>query len=136
MGRRSRPTPRTIRSISPRLHGCPRPAGASWVTARKMPRCRRSAPRPSCPPPSGASRPRHWHTESLLASGVRTYMVVPMSVGSELIGAVSFGGASSAFSADQVSIAQELAAQLAIALAQARLLERVQRQAEELERRV
>ena len=83
-----------------------------------------------------ASLPRDSHTEALLASGVHTYMVVPMIVGSELIGAVSFGGASSAFSADQVSIAQEVAAQLAIALAQARLLERVQRQAEELERRV
>src|SRR3989449_2301170 len=83
-----------------------------------------------------ASLPRDSHTEALLASGIHTYMVVPMIVGSELIGAVSFGGASSAFSADQVSIAQEVAAQLAIALAQARLLERVQRQAEELERRV
>src|SRR3989475_7236793 len=83
-----------------------------------------------------ASLPRDSHTEALLASGIHTYMVVPMIVGSELIGAVSFGGASSAFSADQVSIAQEVAAQLAIALAQARLLQRVQRQAEELEQRV
>jgi signal transduction histidine kinase/CheY-like chemotaxis protein len=83
-----------------------------------------------------ASLPHDSHAEALLASGVRTYMVVPMIVGSELIGAVSFGGASSEFSADQVGIAQEVAAQLAIALAQARLLERVQRQAEELEQRV
>ena len=83
-----------------------------------------------------ASLPRDSHAEALLASGVRTYMVVPMIVGSELIGAVSFGGVSSEFSADQVGIAQEGAAQLAIALAQARLLERVQRQAEELEQRV
>jgi signal transduction histidine kinase/ActR/RegA family two-component response regulator len=63
-------------------------------------------------------------------------MVVPMIVGTELIGAVSFGGAPSAFSTEQISIAQEVAAQLAIALEHARLLERVQRQAEELERRV
>src|SRR2546425_4006339 len=83
-----------------------------------------------------ASLPRDLNTEALLASGVHTYMVVPMIVGSELIGAVSFGGVSSEFSADQVGIAQEGAAQLAIALAQARLLERVQRQAEELEQRV
>jgi signal transduction histidine kinase/ActR/RegA family two-component response regulator len=83
-----------------------------------------------------ASLPRDSHAEALLASGVHTYMVVPMIVGSELIGAVSFGGAPSAFSAEQVSIAQEVAAQLAIALVQARLLERVQRQAEELEQRV
>src|SRR6267378_778132 len=52
-----------------------------------------------------ASLPRDSHTEALLASGVHTYMVVPMIVGSELIGAVSFGGAPSAFSAEQVSIA-------------------------------
>jgi len=83
-----------------------------------------------------ASLPRDSHTEALLASGVHTYMVVPMIVGSELIGAVSFGGAASSFSDDQIGIAQEVAAQLAIALAQARLLERVQRQAEELEQRV
>lgn len=83
-----------------------------------------------------ASLPRDSHTEALLASGVHAYMVVPMIVGSELIGAVSFGGASRTFSDDQISIAQEVAAQLAIALAQARLLERVQHQAEELEQRV
>jgi signal transduction histidine kinase/CheY-like chemotaxis protein len=76
------------------------------------------------------------HTAALLASGVHTYMVVPMIAGSELIGAVSFGGPEGRYSAEQVSIAQEIAAQLAIALVQARLLERVQRQAEELERRV
>ena len=80
--------------------------------------------------------PHDAHTEALLASGVRTYMVVPMIAGGELIGAVSFGGAPSEFSPEQVSIAQEVAAQLAIALEQARLLERVKRQAEELEQRV
>jgi signal transduction histidine kinase/CheY-like chemotaxis protein len=83
-----------------------------------------------------AALPRDSHAEALLASGVHTYMVVPMIVGSELIGAVSFGGAPSEFSAEQISIAQEVAAQLAIALVQARLLERVQRQTEELEQRV
>jgi len=76
------------------------------------------------------------HTAALLASGVHTYMVVPMIAGGELIGGVSFGGPEGRYSAEQVSIAQEVAAQLAIALVQARLLERVQRQAEELERRV
>ena len=83
-----------------------------------------------------ASLPRDLNTEALLASGVHTYMVVPMIVGSQLIGAVSFGGAPSAFSAEQVSIAQEVAAQLAIALAQAQLYERVKRHAEELEQHV
>jgi signal transduction histidine kinase/ActR/RegA family two-component response regulator len=83
-----------------------------------------------------AALPRDSHAEALLASGVHMYMVVPMIAANELIGAVSFGGAPSAFSSEQIGIAQDVAAQLAIALVQARLLERVQRQAEELEQRV
>jgi signal transduction histidine kinase/ActR/RegA family two-component response regulator len=74
--------------------------------------------------------------EALLASGVHVYMVVPMIASGELIGALSFGGAPGPFPAEQVSIAQEAAAQLAIAIAQARLHERVKRQAAELEVRV
>jgi signal transduction histidine kinase len=74
--------------------------------------------------------------DALLASGVHVYMAVPMIAGGELIGALSFGGAPGPFPAEQVSIAQEAAAQFAIAIAQARLYERVQRQAEELESRV
>ena len=74
--------------------------------------------------------------EALLRSGVHTYMVVPMIAGGELIGALSFGGAPGQFPAQQISIAREVAAQLAIALTQARLYERVKRQAEELEQRV
>jgi light-regulated signal transduction histidine kinase (bacteriophytochrome) len=72
----------------------------------------------------------------LLASGVHVYMVMPMIAGGELIGALSFGGAPGPFPAEQVSIAQEAATQLAIAIAQARLHERVKRQAEELDLRV
>jgi PAS domain S-box-containing protein len=83
-----------------------------------------------------ASLPRGPETEALLASGVHVYMVVPMLAGGELIGALSFGGASGEFPPEQVRIAQEAAAQLAIALEQARLHERVKRQAEELEQRV
>ncbi len=75
-------------------------------------------------------------TTALLASDVHTYMVVPMIAGGELIGAVSFGGPRGDFPAEQVDIAREVAAQLAIALAQARLHERVRRQAGELEERV
>ena len=82
------------------------------------------------------SLPASPEAEALLASDVRTYMVVPMIARGELIGSVSFGGAPSDFSAEQISIAQEVAAQLAIVLEQARLHERVTRQAEELERRV
>src|SRR5207237_3035185 len=74
--------------------------------------------------------------DALRASGLSTYMVVPMIVGGELVGGLVFGGASSDFSADQVGIAQDVAAQLAIAIQQARLHERVKRQAEELEQRV
>ena len=83
-----------------------------------------------------AALPRSEAADALLASGVETYMVVPMIAHGELIGAVSFGGAPSAFSEEQVDIAREVAAQMAIALAQARLTERVKRQAEELEQRV
>jgi light-regulated signal transduction histidine kinase (bacteriophytochrome) len=73
---------------------------------------------------------------ALLASGVHVYMVVPMIVGSELIGSVSFGGDQVQFPDEQVSIAREVATQLAIAITQARLHEQVKRQADELEERV
>ncbi len=74
--------------------------------------------------------------EALLASGVHIYMVMPMIARGELIGAVSFGGETATFPAEQMSIAREVATQLAIAMMQARLYERVKRQAEELEVRV
>jgi signal transduction histidine kinase/DNA-binding response OmpR family regulator len=74
--------------------------------------------------------------DALLASGVQVYMAVPMIAGGELIGALSFGGAPGPFLPEQVSIAQEAAMQFAIAIAQARLHERVTHQAEDLERRV
>ena len=74
-------------------------------------------------------------TEALLASGVHVYMMVPMIVGGELIGSVSFGGDQANFPEEQVSIAREAATQLAIAIAQARLHERLERQAAELDQR-
>ena len=80
--------------------------------------------------PPGAER------EALLASDVHVYMVMPMVAGGELIGALSFGARESDFPPEQLAIAQEVATQLAIAIAQARLHERVRRHAEELERRV
>ncbi len=82
------------------------------------------------------SLPPSPEADALLGSGVHVYMVVPMIAGGELIGSVSFGGDRIEFPPEQVSIAQEAATQLAIALAQARLHERVKRQAEELEVRV
>src|SRR5207244_7580665 len=69
---------------------------------------------------------------ALLGSGVEVYMVVPMIAGGELIGALSFGGPPGPFPAEQVSIAQEVATQLAIVMAQARLHERLLRQAERM----
>jgi signal transduction histidine kinase/CheY-like chemotaxis protein len=80
--------------------------------------------------------PRSPETSALIASGVHVYMVVPMLVRGELIGSISFGGPRAEFSREQVEIAREAAAQMAIAIAQARLHERVTRQAQELELRV
>ena len=60
--------------------------------------------------------------DDLMRSGVRTYVVVPMiAAGGELIGSVSLGSDQAAFTAEQVGIAQQVAAQLAIAISQARL---------------
>jgi signal transduction histidine kinase len=75
-------------------------------------------------------------TAALLASDVRYYMAVPMIAGGELLGALSFGGPSAAFPKEHVEIVREVAAQLAIALSQARLLARVKGHATELEARV
>lgn len=74
--------------------------------------------------------------DALLASGVHLYMAMPMIAGGDLIGAVSFGGEPEPFTAEQVSIAREVATQLGIAITQARLYARIKRHAEELERRV
>jgi light-regulated signal transduction histidine kinase (bacteriophytochrome) len=59
-----------------------------------------------------------------------------MIAGGELLGALSFGDRSDSFPPEQLNIAQEVATQLAIAIAQARLLERVKGQAAELESKV
>jgi signal transduction histidine kinase len=80
--------------------------------------------------------PQSPEAEALLASGVHVYMVVPMLAHGELIGGLSFGGARGPFPPEQVSIVQEVATQLAIVIAQARLYERVKHYAEELEERV
>jgi diguanylate cyclase (GGDEF)-like protein len=64
--------------------------------------------------------------EALLASDVRWYTVVPMIVGEELIGGLSFGGPSREVSAEQIEIAAEVAAQIAIAIAQSRLSGRLE----------
>jgi signal transduction histidine kinase len=80
--------------------------------------------------------PASAETGALLASGVDAYMVVPMIAGGNLIGALSFGGAEREFPIEKVGIAQEVATQLAIAITQSRLVEKVRKHAEELEARV
>jgi signal transduction histidine kinase len=75
-------------------------------------------------------------SEALLASGVRYYMAVPMIAGGELLGALSFGGPRPVFPAEQLAIVREVAAQLAISIAQAQLLARVREHAAQLEARV
>jgi signal transduction histidine kinase len=71
--------------------------------------------------------------EALLASGVHLYMVVPMIAAGELIGTVSFGGDQAHFPDEQIDIAREVATQLAIALGQARLVERLKASYQELQ---
>lgn len=71
--------------------------------------------------------------DALFASGVHTYAVIPMIAGGDLFGALSFGGPSGSYSSDQISIAQGAAAQFAIVLMQARLHDRLKRQAREFQ---
>jgi PAS domain S-box-containing protein len=73
---------------------------------------------------------------ALLGSGVDVYMVVPMIANGELIGGLSFGRSPGEFNAWEIEIAREVAAQLAIAIAHARLYEQAKRNADELEARV
>ena len=75
-------------------------------------------------------------TEALLASGVLHYSAIPMIADGELLGVLSFGGDTADFSDEQIGIAREAATQIAVLLSQARLRERLERQSEELERRV
>jgi PAS domain S-box-containing protein len=75
-------------------------------------------------------------TTALLASGVDVYMVVPMLARGQLIGGLSFGRSPGEFTTEQIEMACEVAAQLAIAIVQARLYEEAKRHADELESRV
>ena len=73
---------------------------------------------------------------ALLRSGVDVFMVVPMLAKGELIGGLSFGRPPGEFTGEQIEMAREVAAQLAIAITQARLYEAGKRHADELEARV
>ena len=74
--------------------------------------------------------------DALLETGVLYYMAVPMITGDQLLGALSFGGERNEFPEEQIAIAHEVATQLAVAIGNARLYERVRRLNAELEQRV
>jgi len=74
--------------------------------------------------------------QALLASDVHEYLVMPMRAGGELFGGLSFGARAANFSAEQLRVAEEVATQLAIAMLQARLLERLRGHAQHLEEQV
>jgi signal transduction histidine kinase len=83
-----------------------------------------------------AALPPSAEAEALLKSGVHVYMVMPMIAGGTLLGGLSFGGVAREFSPDQIAIAEEVARQMAIVVEHSRLLERITRNAAELEARV
>ena len=69
--------------------------------------------------------------------GVRAYMSVPMFIEDELIGIVNMGAAQKqVYTPEHQHNAREVADQLAISIRQARLMEQVRQQREELEERV
>ena len=74
--------------------------------------------------------------DALLESGINFCMVVPMMLRGRLIGGLSFGGPTREFSADQISIAEEVARQMAIVLDHAQLLKHVRHRTAQLEAHV
>lgn len=70
--------------------------------------------------------------DSLVASGIEQYVVVPMTVDRELIGGLGFGGPAAPLHPEQIKIAQEVATQFAVAVAQSRMKQRVLEQTNEL----
>jgi PAS domain S-box-containing protein len=75
--------------------------------------------------------------EILRAEGVRAYVQIPLVVQGSLIGSLSLGMSVPGCPApEEMDIAREVAAQLALAIHHARLHEQVQRYADELEQRV
>jgi PAS domain S-box-containing protein len=67
--------------------------------------------------------------QALYASGVRSYVLVPLRIQNELVGMLDLeSGRASAFTSDHIAIATEVAASLAVAIRQARLYERAQQE--------
>lgn len=74
-----------------------------------------------------------WLEEDLVTAGVRSYICIPMMVGDSLLGSLNFRFQNAyKLSPEELDIAQEVAAQLAIAIENARLLEVEQRRNSEL----
>ncbi len=84
----------------------------------------------------GTSQHRHSPLQKILyEEGVRSYIIVPLCVHDELIGTLHLeADRSRAFTADHVSAAVEIAVLLAVAIRQARLYERAQREITERKR--
>ncbi len=75
--------------------------------------------------------------EELLKLGLRSYMLVPLLIRGELIGSLNLASTNpNAFTAEHREIAREVADQLAVAIQHMRMMERLQRHAEELEQKV
>ncbi|MCX6032835.1 MAG: PAS domain S-box protein [Chloroflexi bacterium] len=75
--------------------------------------------------------------QALQAEGMRSFVNIPLFAEDRPIGVLNLGADRvGAFSAEQLTIAREVADQLAIAIQQARLREQVQRRTAELEQRV
>lgn len=71
--------------------------------------------------------------QAFVAAGIRSYAQIPMITGGKLIGALNLRAVEpAAFSADMLAVAGEVAAQLGVALENARLLEIEQRRSSEL----
>lgn len=76
-------------------------------------------------------------TEGLQREGIRSRLLLPLIIQEQVIGALTAGShEAAAFSDEDQSILSAIADQLAIAIQNARLYERVQRHAAELEQRV
>ncbi len=74
---------------------------------------------------------------NLMAEGVLSYVNIPLIARGDLIGMLNLGANEpDAFSEAHIEVAQEVAAQLAVAIQQAYLHEQVQRYADQLESRV
>ena len=72
--------------------------------------------------------------EALKASGLRSFVNVPLLADDDLIGVLNVSSADeAAFDQEAIEIAQQVASTLAIAIRQAQLRERVERHANELE---